>query len=126
MTIRKQDIIITKKMVVDFQDHFKNDNISVKLNNCLILKNKLLDSKKGHGNTEVTLTIDNRNSVFLSEMILKVLCKVDIKPENSINIVLNGDEQTFFVDLSKGIYIGFGKKGNRLYLSQSKVPFEYE
>lgn len=126
MTVNKQSFMKVEKIIVSFHGFFENDTISVKLNNCLILKDKLLKSDDIIGYTGVTLTVDNSNRVFLGKELLGTSCLIDLMDENNVAVILNGYQENFKIDLSKGIYIGFDKKGKQLYLIQSKTPFEYD
>ena len=125
-TLNKQKDMKVEKMVIAFQDFFENDTVSITLNNCQLFENKVLNSVKEIGYTGVTLLINNQNEVLLVNAILNIPCRVNLKSENKVSVVLNGNIETFTIDLNKGIYIGFDKKGDHLYLIQSKMPFEYD
>jgi hypothetical protein len=124
--ISQQKKIKVEKIVIDFQDFFKNDTVSIYFNNCQLFENKILNSNQVLGHTGVTLQINNQNDVMLGNTALNIHCTVNLKLENEVNIILNGNMERFIIDLSKGIYIGFDKKEKHLYLLQSKMPFEYD
>lgn len=125
-TLSKQNEMKVEKMVIAFQDFFENDTVSISLNDYQLFENKVLNSIKEIGYTGVTLSINNQNEVLLGSAILNIPCRVDLKSENKVVVVLNGNIETFTIDLNKGVYIGFDKKGDHLYLIQSKMPFEYD
>lgn len=125
MTLNKQSTMQDNKMILSFQDFFENDTVTCILNGCIILDNKILNSRKDVGNTGLVLTI-SKGKILLGSTTLNTNCLIDLMNENSVTIILNGYEENFKIDLSKGIYIGFDKKGKQLYLIQSKTPFEYD
>lgn len=126
MITNKQNYSSDEKMVLAFQDFFDNDTVSVKVNHCTILKDKLLKSDEIIGYTRIILTVNKANKVFLGSNLVSTNCSVDLKEKNSVTIILNGNETVFEIDLAKGAYIGFDKKDKGLYLIQSKIPFEYD
>ncbi|HPN68359.1 MAG TPA: hypothetical protein PLZ32_02540, partial [Saprospiraceae bacterium] len=125
ISINRNSIMQENKMIISFQDFFENDTVTCKFNDCLILDSKILNSRKDVGNTGLTLTI-SKGKVLLNNTSLDINCLTDIKNENFVTILLNGHEETFKIDLSKGVYIGFDKKDKHLYIIQSKTPFEYD
>ncbi len=126
MHLNKQKNMEIKKISIAFQDFFENDIVSVELNKCLIVKDILLNSSKDIGNTGVVLYVDNKNRVFIGQDDIITTCNVKLKVENTISIILNGNKKTFNINLSKGSYFGFDKKGDDVFIIQSKLPFEYD
>ncbi|MGE5317557.1 MAG: hypothetical protein ACM3ME_06140, partial [Chloroflexota bacterium] len=84
------------KMVIAFQDFFENDTVSISLNDCQLFENKILNSTREIGYTGVTLLI-SQNEVLLGGTILNTPCRVDLKSENKISVVLNGNLETFTI-----------------------------
>jgi len=136
---------------IDLQDHLKNDTITIYVNGCLILENEVLRSNlsTGYAGIDIVLT-NNTRSVLIKRasasffdcpywpdvfygyppdsIIIDLPCLIVWKSTVRISVILNGNEENFDVDLSKGIYIGIGRRGRRLplWLEQSKAPFIYD
>jgi hypothetical protein len=113
---------------IDFQDFFKSDMITLKLNNCIIFENASLVSNKSTGLTDARLKVYwNGKEGF--KIIYKgnpIICKPAQK-EITLLVSVNGKESKYFIDLKKGKYIGFSKKGDHdLLLSQSPSAFQYD
>jgi len=118
-------------MVIALQDFFKNDTMTIYVNGCLILENKILtsDTIMGLGHTGITIILINntKNAVIEPTIILNLPCLIILTPMVKITIIMNGYKENFDIDLSNGVYIGFSKERNKhLWLSQSKIPFEYD
>lgn len=126
VTLNKHKGMRVEKMAIAFQDFFENDTVSISLNDCQLFENKVLNSVKEIGYTGITLWIDNQNEILLGSTVLNTPCRVDLNSENKVSVVLNGNIETFIIDLNKGVYIGFDKKEDHLYLIQSTMPFEYD
>jgi len=127
---------IFDRIKIDFQDRFLNDKMTIYVNGCLILENKILtsDTLMGVGITGVSIIITNsteENVVIrtnTTNTVLNLSCSIVLTSNVRITTILNGHEENFDVDLNKGTYIGFCRNtvGRHLRLSQSKIPFIYD
>ncbi|WP_419026896.1 hypothetical protein [Culturomica massiliensis] len=122
----QHDKQIPVRMEIDFQDFFKDDTISVKINNCLIIENSIITSEPSIGLTKCSIRFINSKDVFIEETNKILPCPFSLKRNINILVTLNKKEILFNIDLRKGHFIGFDKKGNELDLLQSKTPFEYD
>lgn len=111
---------------VHFQSHFKNDTVDIKIKNCCIGRNILLNSDEILGFANEKFSFISRNNIM---MIIKnssdtTICKSS--EINSLDIVLNKKAYIFKIDFKKGKYIGFYKdEDGKLQFSQSKSRFSY-
>lgn len=112
---------------IDFQDFFKNDTVSLTINQYLVFANKTLNSDFSTGITDIRVKIyRNKNEGFVKLGKDSIMIGSLTDPI-IINATLNGNNNEYKVDIEKGKYIGLSNKGgNNFKLYQSKEPFEYD
>jgi hypothetical protein len=112
-------------LIIAFEDHFKNDEISLAINNKSIFKGEVISSHQA-GVTDMELVFIKRNRLTLCNYENKYI-SVKTKLRQNITVKLNGRINKFLIDLKVGKYVGLSKKdGNKFYLWQSKTPFFYD
>ena len=112
---------------IDFQDFFKNDTVSLTINQYLIFKNKPLISDFSTGITDVRVRIYHYEGGGLIKFDNDSLKIDSLSNPVIIKASLNGSLNEYTIKLENGKYIGLSKKsdtGFKLY--QSKKPFEYD
>ena len=115
-------------MQIDFQDNFKNDTISITFQNKILLENYILNSDVVDGLTDLIIKFMKTNKkleVFLSEK-RKFLFAYSNTSKNHLIIKLNGKEKEMFINLKKGRYLGVMKNEDKICITQSELPFEYD
>ncbi len=113
---------------IDFQDFFNKDIISLSINDKRIVENECITSEPSMGLTKLRIKCNKSNDQVLIQVLgkdyvqhLKLNRKINFKLE------LNGSKFTYKIDLLKGKYIGFSKRGsNQLYLRHFQQPFMYD
>lgn len=112
---------------IDFQDFFKNDTISLKVNEYLICKDKILNSDFSTGITDVRIRIFTCKNKGLVKFGNDSIIIGNLTEPITIIATLNGNLNECEVNLENGKYVGLSNKGeNILKFYQSKVPFEYD
>jgi hypothetical protein len=114
---------------IDFQDFFKKDTISLKVDQCVVLADTPLTSDRSTGFTGVYI-----QAYALDDQHFKLIYnnRVIVCPGKanaiSLNLWINKKEEDYIVDLSLGKYIGFSKQDNasKLSLNQRLTPYEYD
>lgn len=112
---------------IDFQNYFNKDSASFYINDCLIFRNKILESDKTDGITDLSfmIRIDEKNFLTTENYYLNGCKSHNLNV--SLKVVLNGIVSLFEIDLNNGRYIGFEKGINdKVKLNQSEEPFEYD
>jgi hypothetical protein len=117
---------IINEMEIDFQDFFKEDIVSVRINDCSIIEDEVVTSNQIIGYTGFRIKVISPNKVSYRDKHKTLLCSFNLEANVKVFVTLNGNEELFEIDLSRGHYIGFDKKDEQLLLSQSKEPFEYD
>ncbi|SDQ40841.1 hypothetical protein SAMN05421664_1494 [Chryseobacterium soldanellicola] len=128
------------KLKISFNDFFKKDTISLKINKNEIISNLVITSRESIGFADLDVTIldcnkvkiynkvivSNTSTVSNKELILKR--KLKFKSIINLSLTLNGKKQEFKIDLKKGKYIGLSKDDVKaeFILSQSEHSFEYD
>ena len=115
-------------MIIEFQNFFKNDRVSVIVNDYQIIENEILTSDISTGEAGVTIIFTNDTiKVEIRQVILTLPCTVALTPTVKVITILNGHKKKFNINLNKGIYIGFSRKHKwTLRLLQSEIPFIYD
>jgi len=132
MLVSKSSITNTPKtdnmlMDIEFQDYFVNDKIDLKINNVLICKDVVVNSSESTGFTDVTIIINKLDKNLAQIHYSNLTSNIKLTDKIKIDIFLNGVENVFVVDGSKGKYVGFSKKdGNQLYFMQRTRRFVYD
>ncbi|MCK9447338.1 MAG: hypothetical protein M0Q41_00010 [Bacteroidales bacterium] len=113
---------------IDFQDFFKEDTVSFNIEGCNVFSNLVLTSDEILGMTEISVQVIKETSRTILIKYQENEERRSFKADKSIQIsvILNGKENVFEIDPTKGKYIGFGKKIDEIYMLQSQQPFEYE
>ncbi|NII28583.1 hypothetical protein HB364_26100 [Pseudoflavitalea sp. X16] len=115
-------------LMVDFQDHFNNDIVGLKFNNCIVFSGEHITTKfpVGFANFRVRFLKERKNKYRVLYSDKMIVCKSREKVLKLV-VQLNDSEHEFFIDLGKGKYIGFSKKNKKeLYFFQKNKPFVYE
>ncbi|WEA00659.1 hypothetical protein [Mucilaginibacter sp. SJ] len=114
----------TAKLVfnIEFRDNFKNDLVSLELNNKVILKNELIISNtSGFANLQVDLFKKSSKN-----LLVKYLNEIHyIKSAENLNLIvtLNGKRIFYRINHKRGQYIELSKKDRtHIYFKQSSVP----
>ena len=123
--------MITKKEMVlriDFQDFFENDTVSLYFEDAKIFKDLIVNSDEILGMTDISLEVikENSNNFVVKNQKTEIKCSPRSNRYFNILVILNAKRNEYEIDISKGKYIGFGKKVNEVYMTQSKEPFEYD
>lgn len=114
---------------IDFQDFFERDTVTLQVNNCVVFEDLILTSDKSTGITSIQVVYNHKGYLKLlsSGKEKEINCQLKENSEYVIKVLVNGESNSFRVDLDKGGYLGFDKKtGNKLQLNQSQVAFEYD
>lgn len=114
---------------IDFQDFFDDDEISLQINNCVVFEGLHLKSDPSTGITNVQVILTHKGNLKLlqSSKEKEIDCRLNERSEYVIEVVVNGNQNSFILDLNKGRYLGFDKKeNNAVQLNQSHTAFEYD
>ena len=117
----------TFEMEVHFQDKFQEDLLSLSVGSCSVFNDLKVTSEFSTGFTGILVKITDYSIIFKLRKSIEnnFICKGNNM--TTLTILLNGQKYVLNIDISKGKYIGFSKKGeNELYLLQSKIQFEYD
>lgn len=122
------DTLKESVLEIDFQDFFKQDRISLSINDCLVFKDLLLSSDKIDGFTGVSVRLYLlKNSKVLVKYMDKELTYKMGTGKLTIKVLLNNNENSYILDIKKGKCIGFSKKNeNNLLMNQSNRSFQYD
>lgn len=119
--------IMDSILVIDFQDYFKNDTISLGIGCQSVFTNMIVNSEPSTGLTDLTVKF------FIVEEGVQVQYGAEFvfinKLTSPVEIILclNGYSSKYLIDLDKGKYIGFSKKTDKsFYFYQAKEAFEYD
>lgn len=115
-------------LVIDFQDFFKDDVVSIKYGKCPIMTNQVLTTIPEIGMTGISLTLFNNGDVMIStEKDKPIKCKRPNSQKVYLQVTLNNHVTSYCILLSNGKYVGFSKsaEGN-LNLQQSSKQFLYD
>jgi hypothetical protein len=113
---------------IDFQDFFNSDTISLRVNDCINFKNIVLTSNKSTGLTDKIFKgyTYGKDQVIIFFKGSSNICNYSTN-QIFLFISLNGEEKKYTIDIRKGSYLGFSKKGNdNLTFLQSITPFQYD
>ncbi len=122
---------LDKKIEIAMQDNFKNDKVSVKIENCNIFKNIYLTSDDG-GFSGIIAEYYNPNKLQVTfyngkRIVTETKCKIDITKDIFLYLRLNRKRTKFKFNLSNGKYIGLSKDKNESFeIRQQKLRFEYD
>jgi hypothetical protein len=114
---------------ITFAQGFSQDNLSLFLNSCEVIKNYSVSSDEtSDGVTDLQIIVLSKNGSF----VVKIFQGKEIECQNSIGetielkVALNGVLKTFNVNLKQGAYISFEKDGNQLSLNQTTTQILYD
>ncbi len=122
----------TKKetlLEIAFQDFFRDDTVSLNIEDCNVFRNLVVTSDEILGITDICVQIikEVSDTVLIKYQDNEEICHYKSDKTMQMSVVLNGQKFDFDITPSKGKYIGFGKNNDgSLDMIQSKDPFEYE
>ena len=122
----------TKKetlLEIAFQDFFREDTVSLNIEDCNVFRNLVVTSDEILGITDICVQIikEVSDTVLIKYQDNEEICHYKSDKTMQMSVVLNGQKFDFDITPSKGKYIGFGKNNDgSLDMIQSKDPFEYE
>jgi hypothetical protein len=125
MTHERQKI---KPVLIDlmFQDYFKNDTLSLKINNISIV-NKIMLTSNTAGFTILNIKLSQQNASQLKIDFLDKYKYCRSSGKIKLVIVLNGKVSQINIDCHNGKFIGLNKNDdNTFYIKQQKNPFMYD
>jgi len=113
---------------IDFQDFFKEDTVSLNMEDCNVFSNLVLTSDEILGMTEISVQVikETSRTILIKYQESEERCPFKSDKSLQVSVILNGKKNVFDIDPTKGKYIGFGKKIDEIYMLQSEHPFEYE
>ncbi|NBO50103.1 MAG: hypothetical protein EBU80_10355 [Chitinophagia bacterium] len=123
--IKKGDMLFK----ITFAQGFSNDTLSLCLNSCRIVYNRILSSDNtSDGITDLQISVFKKNVSFSAKIFQgkEISCQADIRETIKIEIVLNGSSQSFTIDTKQGAYLSIEKNGNDLSLRQTKEQVLYD
>jgi len=123
---------------IDFQNNFREDVITVQIENITVIDGKKISSDEYDENGEMIVndgftgvTIEgiqeqNKTKVLFEQREFSLDNDGDFDTI-ALTIGINGQVNKLNVELAKGKYIGLAKEGtNKLRVLQSDYPFEYD
>lgn len=116
------------KMEIVFQDYFKNDTITLKVNNITIV-NKAVISSNDIGFSQLQYDFTENSIVSRYDKQKKyspLLTKLKFGNIVYIKVLYNSAKENFRVNLKKGKHIGFDISNRKLKINQSKKAFMYD
>jgi len=112
---------------IDFQDFFKNDTVSLSINQHQVFKNEILNSDFSTGMTNVSVRVCFHKKRGFVEYKSKSFEIDNLSQPVILKVHINGILNEYIINLKQGEYIGLSMKRNGgLNIYQSKIPFEYE
>lgn len=106
-------------VTISFQDNFKHDLVSMKLDHVNILENELLDSNTS-GSANIQIELKRVKPGTIEAKYLNFKRRIIFKKTIRVALFLNGKESLYILDLNKGKYLELSKKGkNQFYFKQS-------
>jgi len=116
------------QMEVVFQDYFKNDTITLKINNTTIVNKAIISSNDiGFSKLQYNFTENSIVSKYdKQKQYIPLVKNVKIKKVVHINILCNGFSKKFRINLQKGKHIGFDLICGKLKINQSEKKFIYD
>lgn len=108
---------------LDFQDFFKNNNVSLTINNTLIFNKVKMMSEEDTGFTGFRVKIYS-DSILVGNK--SKYCKSFLYKENILTVIVDGIESKLNITLNNGKYIGLSKKeDNSIFILQDTANFFY-
>ncbi len=127
LNISAQDL--NNEFQVSFQDGFDNDVVSLKVENCGVIRNKILKSRE-IGFTGVRIEFySNKITVFENRTIIyEEKCSLNLNKDLKLHLILNNNKSKILINVNKGKYIGLSKniKKDQFKFQQINRPFEYD
>lgn len=113
---------------IEFQDGFKNDTLSMIVNDCTVFNNEILSSSWNLGVTSANVFLYKSENKFEIKFGKKsVRCILSGKIAPTFIIFVNSVKNEFQFDVEKGKYIGLNLGNmNKLDVLQLKRPFMHE
>ncbi len=114
-----------RSFTIDFQNHFDQDVISLRINGCLIFDKKIVSSIENIGFAELRVVVEPVQGSFIATIEgEEVRCNNNQKVE--LEVTLNGHRHIYRVDLSQGVHLGFNNLDSAtMHFRQSQFPFIY-
>jgi hypothetical protein len=112
---------------ISYQSCFRNDTCSLKINNVIVFRNKVLLSEKNYGIAFMEVEIYKQGKKYFLKRDTKLI-KVHFKNPNELNIdsEINEKNEKMKIYIFNGKFIGFKKCFGKLEVVQSKIPFFYD
>lgn len=113
---------------IDFQDFFSKDFVELRVNTCTVWADTLTSDKSdGFADLRINAFLKKGEPIYFIRYRDKSVECGSGKGELNLIVTVNGRENQFKIDFSKGRYIGFSKKSkNELYIKQSEKAFVYD
>lgn len=112
---------------ITFQNYFNKDTVSLKINDCVVVKRETITSNEILGITGLKINLIDKEKIQLRTENIILPCKIDIDDKFTLEVTLNKKvSEKFKVDIKNGKYIGFNKVEGKIAISQSMKPFEYD
>ena len=123
-TVKEKEMVFE----IDFQDFFLKDTASLNINGSVIFKENQLTSDRSTGLTNIITKGYLQNNDTINVIFKNTAKHIEFSNNKiSISLIFNHYPWQYLVDLSKGKYIGFSKKGkNEIVFRQSLKPFVYD
>lgn len=129
LNIYAQDL--ESKFQISFQDSFHKDTVSLRIEKCEVIKNRVLISREiGFTGVRVELYELNKIRVFENgNIILEKKCNFNLDKDLKLYLVINNKKSILDINLNNGRYIGLSNNEKRkgvFKFQQVKLPFEYD
>ena len=120
---KKEDLIC----LLTIEGGFKNDTLSLKVNECEVLKETLVVSSENDGITDVQVSLHRHKNLLYVDLHGEdeMICKIE-DDRLKFTIIVNTSSKVFEVDLSKGKYLSISKSELGIELSQNKTQPLYD
>lgn len=114
--------------VITFEDGFDNDVLTFNINACSVIKKEVISSDASDGvtNIQVYLYKGKNNLQIKAYDDDKLICQIPITEDLVLEIILNGTQKEFKVDLSKGKFIGIKQSDLNVEMNQNKTQTLYD
>jgi len=115
---------------IRFEDYFRQDTVSVLINNVKIIEDVILTSNRSTGLTGLSMDLQF-DSIFLHVLVfdhedLQNTVSIDILEKIDLLVICNGIESKYSIELNNGKYIGLFKNNFDIILRQSRSKFVYD
>ena len=114
---------------IEFQNFFESDTISVEINGCLIVKNRLITSLPASGTTDLNISIFNirHNELAINGSDISRTCHQNLNHIIDVVIVVNSRRNNCRIDPKLGKYYGISMGlNNTVDIIQINRPFIHD